>query len=153
MSVKLPNGILPQYEKFIIKEYQYWVLLLNEDQRYLGRSIVWLRRPGEMQDLFEIHPQEEFELFRIGSNFKSALKKLWQPDLMNYPWLGNFIHEHGGHGHMHLIPRYKEKRDFASTTFTDGRWGQNYAPYTKHRLHDDILAKIRDAIRETLSVN
>lgn len=151
MAVKLPTGVAPQYEKFIIREYQYWTLLLHEDQRYLGRSYAWLRRPGEMQSFFELYPRERDELDRIGAAYESATRKLWQPDLWNDPWLGNEVKSHSGHGHMHLIPRYKEKRIFAGITFFDGRWGRNYAPHAPHKPSEKVLFKIRDAVRDALA--
>jgi diadenosine tetraphosphate (Ap4A) HIT family hydrolase len=131
----------------MIKEFQYWTLFLHQDQRYLGRSYIWLRRPGKMQSLFHLHPQEEFEKVRIGARFESATTELWQPDHWNYAWLGNDIDAHGGHGHMHLIPRYKERRVFAKNVFFDGRWKQNYSPYAPLAISKSVLYKIRDALR------
>lgn len=154
MTVKLPTGVAPEYEKFIIKEYQYWTLLLHEDQRYLGRSYIWLRRPGKMQSFFELFPQEEFERSRIGASYETVIRKLWQADLFNDVWLGNEIRSHGGHGHMHFIPRYHNKREFAGVTFVDQRFRRgrekNYSPYKKFRPKEEVLFKIRDAIREII---
>ena len=70
---------------------------------------------------------------------------------MNYAWLANLFEEHGGHGHLHLIPRYKDARTFANITFVDGRWGKNYAPFEAFRPEDDLLLEIRDALREAVS--
>ncbi|TSC61807.1 MAG: Uncharacterized protein Athens041674_653 [Parcubacteria group bacterium Athens0416_74] len=139
------------YTKWILKEYQHWTLLLHDEQRYLGRSYVWLVREGGMQRFSEISDEEAAELRGILREFESALKQLWNPDFMNYAWLANLFHEHGGHGHMHLIPRYKEARNFANTEFVDGRWGKNFSPSEPFEVEEDILVQIRDAMKAHLA--
>jgi diadenosine tetraphosphate (Ap4A) HIT family hydrolase len=53
--------------------------------------------------------------------------------------------------HVHIIPRYKDSREFAGVTFKDARWGSNYAPYDKSYVTDEsVLFQIRDAIRDEL---
>jgi len=66
---------------------------------------------------------------------------------MNYAWLGNDFALHSGHGHMHLVPRYKETRNFSGISFEDGRWGKNYVPYTNEERPKEVAVKVRDAIR------
>lgn len=140
-----------KYTKWIVKEYQYWVLLVHDDQRYLGRAYVWLVREGGMQKFSEITDEESSELRTALREYETALAKLWQSDFMNYAWLANLFNEHGGHGHMHLIPRYKNERTFADTTFTDGRWGMNYAPYEKYLPSEEVLIQISDALKSAIA--
>jgi diadenosine tetraphosphate (Ap4A) HIT family hydrolase len=141
-----------KYEMNLIKQYQYWAVYLYEDQRYLGRAYAWLVRQGEMQDLFDLYPQEEFELFRIGKSYRRAVGNLWKPDMWNHAWLGNEVEAHAGHGHMHLIPRYASTRTFCGIEFNDERWGKNYAPYRKHKLQCAAHGAIRDAIKISLAL-
>jgi hypothetical protein len=55
---------------------------------------------------------------------------------------------------MHVIPRYKTPRSFAGVTFTDMRWGSNYAPYDRSFIvNEQVLSAIRDAILENLESN
>ncbi len=50
--------------------------------------------------------------------------------------------------HIHLIPRYKEVRQFDNVVFKDARWGQNYAPYDRSfNIDESTLFKIRDALK------
>jgi hypothetical protein len=52
---------------------------------------------------------------------------------------------------MHIIPRYKETREFYGVTFKDARWGQNYAPYDRSFVLDEsTLYKIREALKGQL---
>lgn len=139
-----------QYVQWIIKEYTHWTLLLHDDQRYLGRAYVWLLREGRMQRFSEITEEEGAELRIVMREYEDALRSLWNPDFMNYAWLANFIHEHGGHGHLHLIPRYKDIRAFAEIEFVDGRWGQNFSPHEPLRPSAEVLTQIRDALKERI---
>jgi diadenosine tetraphosphate (Ap4A) HIT family hydrolase len=145
--------IEPQYRPFILREYNYWTLLLNERQRYLGRAVLWLARPGNMQRFSLLSHEELSELQLITQEYERALEAVgWMPDHMNYAMLGNFFHEHNGHGHMHLIPRYAPRKSpltFMGVTFNDDRWGQNYTPETPMRVSPVIL----DAIVAVLRVN
>ena len=75
----------------------------------------------------------------------------WKPDHMNNLMLGNFVHEHEGHGHMHIIPRYAfRKIVFMGATFDDDRWGKNYAPATPFQTSADVLAGIVRVLKEGL---
>jgi diadenosine tetraphosphate (Ap4A) HIT family hydrolase len=53
--------------------------------------------------------------------------------------------------HTHIIPRYATPRIFEGMQFIDERWGKNYAPFnTKFKTPEEILIKIRDAIKKEL---
>jgi diadenosine tetraphosphate (Ap4A) HIT family hydrolase len=145
------RSIDPEYVPQIIKEYTHWTLSIHENQYYLGRCYIWRVSEGGMQRLSEITPEELLELQEVLKEFEVALKKLWQPDHMNYAWLGNLFHQHGGHGHMHVIPRYKASRTFEGRVYTDERWGKNYSPTPSHDLDEATLFRIRDAIKEAIA--
>ena len=138
------------YVQWIIKEYKHWTLLLHDNQRYLGRAYVWLVREGGMQRFSEITDEENTELRMVMREYENALKPLWNPDFMNYAWLANHINEHGVHGHLHLIPRYKNQRTFAGIEFVDGKWGQNHSLGDLFKPSPEILIRIRDALKEQI---
>jgi diadenosine tetraphosphate (Ap4A) HIT family hydrolase len=137
------------YEHLTLKEYRYFTLqVYGESQYFLGRGLAWLTREGTKQRFSELLPEEVEELHQvILPEYEAALQALWQPDHMNYAWLGNGFAMHGGHGHMHLIPRYETPRVFNGRTFTDELWGNNYTPTPKLDLPRDELLAIRDALR------
>ncbi len=117
----------PQYDKFILKEYSHWTLFLHDNQSYLGRAYVWLARESRREKLSAISIDERDELWIILSNYEKALDAIWGPAHMNYAWLGNLFAEHGGHGHMHIIPRYAVGPiQFNGELFVDQDWGKMY---------------------------
>ena len=129
-----------------IKVYNHWTLYLNEFQCYLGRLYLVAKRDSA-KDFIEMLPVERDEFFKVASNAKRALSELFQPDLMNYASLGNNFN----HLHVHLIPRYAEKRVFGGIEFFDKRWGSNYAPYDRDfNLPLEDLLKIRDSIKASI---
>lgn len=145
------RSIDPEYVPQIIKEYRYWTLSIHDSQRYLGRSYVWLVREGGMQRFSEITDEEMAELRTVMREYEAAIGKLWQPDFMNYAWLANLFHQHGGHGHLHLIPRYASPRTFEGIEFVDDRWGQNGQPATPFPLSEELVFKIRDALKAAIA--
>ncbi len=135
------------YQKLKIKSYKYWDVYLHENQCYLGRVFVQLKDDKDVEDFLDIQGEVRNEFFEIGEEIKKALKTLFKPDRMNYAALSNTSHVI----HMHLVPRYKETREFDGMTFKDARWGQNYAPYDRSFVLDEsMLFKIRDALKKQL---
>jgi diadenosine tetraphosphate (Ap4A) HIT family hydrolase len=140
------SGKTMDYEQFKIKSYKHWDLYLHENQCYLGRVFVLLKDEG-VEDFLAIEGETRKEFFQIGEDVKKALKILFQPDKMNYAALSNTSPVI----HVHIVPRYKETREFAGLIFTDTRWGKNYAPYDRSFvLEESILFKIRDAIKHQI---
>jgi len=135
------------YDLLKIKSYKYWDLYLHENQCYLGRVFLLLREDAGVEDFLSICGEMREEFFEIGEEVKSALKTLFQPDRMNYAALSNTSPKI----HVHLVPRYKEPREFDGIHFHDTRWGKNYAPYDKSFvLSEEHLFHIRDAIASEL---
>lgn len=134
------------YKKLLIKEYKYWEVYLNENQCYLGKVYIWAKRKDAL-DFFDMTKEEIEEYFKIGKELKTALKKLFNPDLYNYATLANVT----PHLHTHLIPRYSSIREFSGIIFKDERWGENYAPYNKEfKIPEEVLEKIRISLKRLL---
>ncbi len=133
-------------EKFVIKEYKHWKLILPQNQGYLGRIRIWALRENAL-DFFDMNKEEVEELFLIGKQIRDVLRDLFKPDLFNYASAGNA----DSHLHIHVIPRYKEQREFLGEKFVDENWGKNHAPYNRTRkFSDEFYKKVRDLIREKL---
>lgn len=141
------KGNVMDYEKLKIKSFKYWDLYLHENQCYLGRTFVQLKDENGIEDFMDIKGEVREEFFQIGQLVKQALKALFKPDKMNYAALSNTSPVI----HVHIIPRYKDAREFNGVTFNDARWGQNYAPYDRSFvIEESTLFKIRDALKGQL---
>ena len=141
------KGNVMDYEKLKIKSFKYWDLYLHENQCYLGRTFVQLKDESGIEDFIDIKEEVRDEFFQICQNVNKALKTLFKPDMMNYAALSNTSRVI----HVHIIPRYKDTREFNGVTFKDTRWGQNYVPYDRSFvIEESTLFKIRDALKGQL---
>ena len=149
----MPRHLIEEkYRWSILKEYPYWTLLLHEKPGpFLGRGVVWLTRDGTMQRFSSVTPDELSELQLVLKEYECAVEALWKPDHMNYLWLGNFFHEHGGHGHMHVIPRYKETRSFEGLLLKDVQYGNLHSPFEQVEYGHERLLRMHGAILAELN--
>lgn len=135
------------YRHTTILSYDHWHLRIHLDQAYLGRSVLWRRKRGNAISPTVLSPRERDEAHYIMVQWEKAVMELWAPARFNHAWLANLTHEHGGHGHWHLIPRYEESRRWRGVCYVDERYGQNYVPYKPRLVDPKILRQLRDDIR------
>lgn len=134
-------------EKFLIKKFNYWTVYLNEDQYYLGRIYVALNRHGP-EDTVNLTDEEWKELKLVNDSLTKILKSLYDYDLISYLTLQN---KDRNHFHVHIIPRYKDKREFYGREFEDKLWGKAPIPTPKkEELGEEILIKIKEDIKKLL---
>ena len=132
-------------DNLLIKKFKHWTVLIHRNQCYLGRCMIKLNR--HLVNLFDIKTEEFDELFEVTKSLRDVLREMFKPDLFNYASLGNVV----PHLHLHVIPRYKDKRTFGGLEFVDDRWGQNYSPYnTEFKIPDSVLDKLKESIKEKL---
>lgn len=130
------------YSKNLIKEYKYWSLYVHENQGYLGRCIVWCKRE-EALDLTDATLEEREELFIILQKLRQAIQTVFNPDWLNYAFLGNETR----HLHGHYLPRYAAPKTFMDTVFEDKLYAHNYK--TDHTFV--TTSEIREAVRQKLA--
>lgn len=124
----------------IIKEYNFWTLILAESQQLLGWCFIVLNRHEEQID--KLTDDELIELRKVIKKYKDALNTLFSPDHFNFMQLGNMTK----HIHIHCIPRYKEKREFVQKTFHD----KDYGKMIVNRWQEEeklFLTKLMNAIK------
>jgi len=96
--------------------------------------------------LTEATTEEQQELFVVLNNLREAVMKVFQPDWLNYAFLGNATR----HLHGHFIPRYAQSKTFMGVTFKDERYGHNYKTDHSFETPDEILFTVRDEIKKVL---
>ncbi len=133
------------YSKNLIKDYAYWSLYVHSNQGYLGRCIVWCKREDAL-DMTDATPQEREELFVVLNDLRKAIQ-IFQPDWLNYAFLGN----EARHLHGHFIPRYATPKTFMGIVFEDKLYGHNYKTdhsfVTSDELRDTVRQKLIEALR------
>ncbi|MFW5991418.1 MAG: HIT family protein [Candidatus Nanoarchaeia archaeon] len=100
-----------------LKEYNYWNLVLAESQHLIGWSIAKLKR--DINFFEDLTDEELLELKQVIKDVKQALNKTFKPDWFNVMQCGNMQPKL----HVHLVPRYKEKRNFEGRDFVDNNFG------------------------------
>jgi len=127
--------------RWLIGESTYWNVVLNADQALLGRCYLLLKRPET--DALALTPEEQSDMFTLATRVRKAMQSLWDPDHFNYAFLMNQTPQ----VHFHLIPRYKQRREFASGTFVDPEFGNHYgvgpARHLDQAAYDAIIAALR----------
>ena len=136
---------MENFSKYKIKDYKYWSIFLHQNQGYLGRCVVWCNRE-DVLDLADATPEEQRELFVVLNELRSAIQKTFQPDWLNYAFLGNETR----HLHGHFIPRYAKPKEFEGVTFKDELYGHNYKTDHNFFAPADVVGKIRLRIKEAL---
>jgi diadenosine tetraphosphate (Ap4A) HIT family hydrolase len=131
------------FSKSLLHEGKYWNIVLNIEQHYLGRSFIMLKRHEE--NVFKLTREEREELWDLAKKTVEVLTRVFHPDMFNFAILGKLATRHI---HLHIYPRYKEKRITFDETFEDERFGQNFGSYEKREIENEIFAKITNEMRE-----
>jgi diadenosine tetraphosphate (Ap4A) HIT family hydrolase len=122
IGVILSGKSMPEdFSQDLIKDYTYWKVNVHQNQSYLGRCVVWCKRDDAL-DMTDATFEEHQELLQILKELRRAALELFNPDWLNYAFLGNEMR----HLHGHFIPRYATKRTFAGVEFEDKLYGHNY---------------------------
>ena len=96
------------------------------------------------ENVFNLNAEERQELWDLAKRTSDVLTELYHPDMFNYAVLGKLTTQHI---HVHIYPRYEEKRVVHGETFEDGRFGQNFAPYEKREIKKELFEKIINDMR------
>jgi diadenosine tetraphosphate (Ap4A) HIT family hydrolase len=127
----------------IIAESEHWRLVLNHNQKYLGKCFLVLRRHLEPVPL--INPAEWQELHQEVERATEMLVRAFQPDHFNYAFLQN----QDRHVHLHVIPRYASQRTFADIVFDDLDYPGHYSVgEPRQRLSEGQYAAITDYLQQ-----
>jgi diadenosine tetraphosphate (Ap4A) HIT family hydrolase len=140
------NFDMADFSKNLVKRYRYWEIYVHENQGYLGRCVIWCKRPDAL-DLADATSEEQGELFVVLNSIREAARKVFQPDWFNYSFLGNETR----HLHGHFIPRYEKPKKFLGTTFEDKLYGHNYKTDHSFQTSSELLATVRDKLKSALS--
>jgi len=100
----------------IIKQYQYWSVLLRPAQATLGALVLIAHEP--VQAFSGLSVASFNELRQVTQELETALAKAFQYDKINYLMLMMVDPD----VHFHVIPRYAQAKAFANMDFIDAGW-------------------------------
>ena len=109
-------------------ETSFWKVFLADDQAYLGRCYVTLKRHAG--DLSKLTQDEWDDLLEVIIKLESSVKKAFGATLFNWTCLMNLAYQNNPpnpHIHWHFRPRYSHPVRFAKLTFEDPEFGQHYS--------------------------
>src|SRR5210317_2403740 len=104
------------YPDTLIREYEYWVVLLRPQQATLGALVLICKESADA--LSSISVEAFSELKQITTVVESSLKDLFKYDKINYLMLMMVDPD----VHFHILPRYEGIRTFEGLDFADAGW-------------------------------
>ena len=116
----------------------YWRVVVNLNQHRLGNVLLVLNRHAE--DIVDLFDEEVADLWASIRVVKAALDKIFQPSHFNYTFRMNNMR----HVHMHITPRYSDKRVFEDVVFVDDD------SITHRRMPSSVHARIRGRLRRSI---
>ena len=100
----------------VIRQYQYWSILLRPAQVTLGSLVLAAHEPA--QAFSELSQASFKELHKITLHMESTLAKAFQYNKLNYLMLMMVDPD----VHFHVIPRYAQTKQFNKIEFIDYGW-------------------------------
>ena len=104
------------YPETLIREYEYWVVLLRPAQVTLGSLV--LAAKGEATAFGDLPTEAHAELGKITKDIESVLKAAIGFQKINYLMLMMV----DPHVHFHVLPRYEGERSYRDLKVSDHGW-------------------------------
>ena len=131
---------LPEEDKhFQLYENKSWAVFLADEQDYIGRCILVLKR--HCNSLSELTDDEWDELRDLICKVEECLRIVLGATLCNWSCLMNSFYKEqapNAHLHIHVRPRYDKPAIINGTTYTDAEFGHHYA------LNKSVVIPVQD---------
>jgi diadenosine tetraphosphate (Ap4A) HIT family hydrolase len=114
-------------QNLLIFETPYWEVFLSEEQNYLGRSVIVLKRG--CGDLAELNTQEALDFFEIVKKLEDLFRRVFNATMFNWTCLMNhayLVTPPRPQVHWHFRPRYDHEVEFSGYVFKDPNFGKHY---------------------------
>ena len=136
-------------EPRLIYETKYWRVVLSENQDYLGRCVIILKR--SCKNLSSLKKEEWKDFIKLVKLLESGLKKAFDATMFNWSCLMNDAYKSKTPNpsvHWHFRPRYNHEVKLANTTFKDPEFAHHYARersiLVSEKIRKIIISKIKD---------
>lgn len=111
----------------LLFETDHWRVDLAEDQRYLGRCYVSLKR--SCGDLADVTEEEMLDFLAVVRRFETLMREAFGATMFNWGCLMNDAYQEADpkpQVHWHVRPRYAVAATVAGETFEDPNFGHHY---------------------------
>lgn len=115
-------------KQFQVYENGSWAVFLADEQDYIGRCILVLKR--HCNSLSELTEDEWYELRDLICRVEACLKAVLGATLCNWSCLMNNFYKKSTpdpHLHIHVRPRYDKPVTINGNAYTDNEFGHHYA--------------------------
>ena len=134
-------------QKYLLAESEYWRIFLADEQDYVGRCILVLRR--HCGSLAKLSENEWIDLRNQIEKIEGCLKTIFGAEVCNWSCLMNSFFKDPAprpHVHIHVRPRYRNPVTINGNTYIDHAFGHHYAL----DVHDDMSAEDRRTVFQSM---
>ena len=138
-------------KQFQLCESKSWYVFLSDEQDYIGRCILVLKR--HCNSLSELKDDEWDELRDLIGKVEECLKTVLGATLCNWSCLMNSFYKEPApdpHLHIHVRPRYARPVALGGNAYTDGEFGHHYAPHKSGRIPAEDKEEVFIRLKEWL---
>ena len=115
-------------KRFQVYESRLWSVFLSDEQDYIGRCILVLKR--HCRSMSELTEDEWEELRKLVCKAETCFKTVLGATLCNWSCLMNSFYQDADpnpHLHLHVRPRYDKPVKLNGNVYMDREFGHHYA--------------------------
>jgi|SRR3989344_4593219 len=134
-----------------IDQSEYWNIYLSNNQTYLGRCLIALKRHAS--DLAELEKVEWQDFINLVERIEKSMTRSFEPTLFNWACLMNNAYQEiipNPHVHWHLVPRYSHVVEFDGEIFEDLEFGHHYNSQKSKNIPPNLRQILISRIKKNL---
>ena len=139
-------------KQFQVYEGKSWSVFLSDEQDYIGRCILVLKR--HCNSLSGLTDDEWNELRDLIRRVEACLKSVLGATLCNWSCLMNSFYKNSSpdpHLHIHVRPRYDKPVMLGVNTYSDSEFGHHYALNKSCVISDKDKEEVFTRLKEWLN--
>jgi hypothetical protein len=139
-------------KQFLVYESTFWSIFLADEQDYIGRCILVLKR--HCGSLSELTDDEWEELHKLVYKVETCIKTALGATLSNWSCLMNSFYKDSDpnpHLHIHVRPRYDKPVMLNGNTYIDNEFSHHYTVNKNRSIPDKDKEKVFTLIKEWLN--
>ena len=139
-------------KRFQLYESKSWSVFLSDEQDYIGRCILVLKR--HCNSLAELTEDEWDELRSLVCKVEACLKAVLGATLCNWSCLMNSFYKApmpDPHLHIHVRPRYAQPVTLSGNIYIDSEFGHHYALHKNSLIPGKVTEEVFIRLKEWLN--